>query len=141
LPGVHFQEFKLALTNVNGGTNWFQGTADSRNDEGPYTPDSMARVMFSSANDNIETNATFYIPYYGFCYANDSTFAYFPNLEVEGHIYNDVIINTITNLYNGIGLPGYFKSTYCWAKGIGIVKRTVQTDSAISISTLERYGN
>jgi hypothetical protein len=142
LPGVYYQEFNLALTKVNSGTTWFQGSANSRNGAyGPYSADSMARVRFNPANDNIVTDATIYVSYYGFCYTNDSTFTYYPSFEVGTHIYNDVIINTVTNIYNGIGSQGYFKSTYCWAKGIGIVKRTVQTDSAITTSLLERYGN
>jgi hypothetical protein len=140
LPGVHYQEFSLTLTIVNGGTTWFQGSANSRNGTySPYGADSMARIRFNPAYDNLIKDAILNIPDYGYSgYINDSIYASF---QVGVHLYNDVIIDTFTNISNGINSPGYFKSIYCWAKGIGIVKRTIQTDSTITTSLLERYGN
>jgi len=143
LPGVYYQEFNLVLIRINDGKIWFQGSANSTGGSyGPYAADSMDRVVFSPANDNIIADPTLNQTCYGFCdFLNDSSFAYYPSFEVGTHTYNDVFISTITNVYNGTDSPGYFKSTYCWAKGIGIVKRTVQTDSAITTSLLEKYGN
>jgi hypothetical protein len=142
LPAVYYQEFSLSLAYAKGGTTWFQGTANSRNGTfSPYGADSFATVRFRPAHDNIATNATWYVSYYGFAHMNDSTFTYFPSFKVGAHIYNDVIVNTVANNPNGINSEGYFISTYYWAKNIGIVKRTIQTDSTITTSLLERYGN
>lgn len=47
------------------------------------------------------------------------------NITLEGKVYTDV---NITNDNNGLEKtnPFYYESTYYWAKGIGVIKRTIK---------------
>jgi len=132
-PGYGYQKYSLTLTKLNGSTTtWFQGQTGNL-----FLGDSSLTFW---GNDNIIMfGGSIYG--YGFSYSVpfDSS-NYFSHFTVENNIYDDVISIGFTNGTDATD-PSYFKSTYYWAKGVGIIKRTVKMSSAITTSFLQRYGN
>lgn len=139
-PALHFQEYSLVLTKTNDSAiAWFQAAANSfYGTSNPNISDSTATVQFV-AKDNIIT-ADFVN--YGFSpdtssYTNIS-YQYQSSLIVKSKTYNDVIICTFVGTADSTSFNN-FKSTYYWAKNIGIIKRTIETNSGITTSLLESY--
>ena len=63
-----------------------------------------------------------------------------PSMTIEGKTYTNVISGGIDNTYMDINAPNYFKRTFYWAKGVGIVKRVIiTTGGAIKTHTLLRH--
>ncbi len=140
-PAYNHQKFKLTLTKLNGSPAiWFQGVADAYNSNLYYASTSLSILTFYG-NDNIispnEVNG------YGFSYPTPSfdTVLNFPNFKVGNNIYNNVLGFISASAQDGFTQPWDFNSTYYWAKGVGIVQRTVRTIYGTTTSFLERYGN
>jgi hypothetical protein len=155
LPAVYSQKYYLTLSNISdSGKAWFQGRAWSVDASagGSYGSDPMAGVRFF-ARDNLINNPD--IPEddnvnyaqledgYGFSSEPgiNSGNQYLPSFEVDKHTFYDVIVDTAFTHGDSTQFSGFFKSTYWWAKGIGVIKRTVEKDSVIKTALLERYSD
>jgi hypothetical protein len=141
-PALHYQEYNLVLTKTNDSAIvWFQAAANAfYGTSNANISDSTATVQFV-AKDNIITLAN---PNYGFSpdtgsYTNIS-YQYQSSLMVKSKTYNDVIVCTFVGRSDSTNFNN-FKSTYYWAKNIGIIKRSIQTNSGITTSLLESYGD
>lgn len=141
LPATHTQAYALDLEiKKDSETLWYQGSANAfYGTSSPYVSDTAAKIRFS-AKDNLS-------PYpandYGFSSDTSSSVSYqhLSSMAVESNMYNDVVVCSSTSPGFNATDSFYFKSTYYWAKGVGIIKRIVQTNSTITTSLLERYGN
>jgi hypothetical protein len=140
LPATHFQMYTLDLEiNKDSETLWYRGVANSSyGTSSPFVSDSAAKIRFSAQDNLIAYPALDY----GFSSETSSSVSnqHQSSLTVESNIYNDVVVCTCTSPGLDATDPGNFKSTYYWAKGVGIIKRTVETNSTITTSVLERYG-
>ena len=118
--------------------DWFYGTAYAGSPNGPCRDFNGSWINFFG-NDNYCSFGT--IGQFGFAFRADSA-NYYRNFVINGKLYNDVLITDCTD-----GGPGdtaqswYFANRYYWAKGIGIVKRSVKTSYGTYGAVLERWGN
>lgn len=81
----------------------------------------------------------FQYPYFTNTIGSQYVFVNIPNITIEGKSYSDVVQLTYSN-YQSPSSPSYYTSTYYWAKGIGIIKRTVTTATSTQTWTLLRHG-
>jgi hypothetical protein len=137
---VYSQIYHLMLTKTNdSATTWFDGLAKSLDGaDYRYATDTMASLRFA-ASDNIITDT---VPDYGFS-SNVvfDNYDYISSMTVESKTYHDVIVDNYSIYGIGPGRPGYINSLYYWARNVGIIKRTVKTNSFTITSLLESYGN
>jgi hypothetical protein len=123
IPAFNIQVFTLILEDQFY-QEWFRGNA---------TATGASSIIASSDSSNIDlrepdAGTAFYYP----------ADLLIPSITIEGKTYTDVIKH-INN--NGLGMddPGYKKSTYYWAKQIGIIKReVVTTNGSVKTITLLR---
>jgi hypothetical protein len=139
-PALHFQEYNLVLTKTgDSAIVWFQGSANSYDGSStPFTSDSTAKIRFVAKDNIITIGGTDY----GFSPDTSSylSYQYQSSLEVKSKIYNDVIVCTFVGSDSESTIFKNFKSTYYWAKNVGIIKRTIETNSGITTSLLVSNG-
>jgi len=137
-PAYNYQTFTLLLSKINGNTStdWFYGIA---NTDSYVSPDGLL-LRERDRSTNADKN---YVFSQGSKIISPGSQIIITNITIEGKDYSHVIQFTSSN---GI-LPSsssyhqyYLACTYYWAKGIGIIKRTVTTATSTQTWTLVRRG-
>ena len=122
-PAHSSENFELIYTkktDANISSIWFKGFAE-------------ATYQHYAPLTNLPLNLVDYIDQYvlysgSFYYDEDTTTL--PSLTVDGITYTNVIIH---KTYNGLDInhPNYLRTEYYWAKGIGIIQKSIETTNAI----------
>lgn len=118
--GDHFEIIYTKKTNSNTSSIWFKGTAD-------------ANYQFSASESNLPLNLVDYIDnlyiYAGSFYFDENTIS-IPSLNVDGITYSNVIVH---NTDSGLEIthPYYLKTKYYWAKGIGIIQKSIERTNGV----------
>jgi hypothetical protein len=111
---------------------WFEGEASAYNDFGIYSIDNaelnLQEVYRGDSTTDYRRSPAFD---YWEPYSGDLV-----TMTVEGTNYQNVLV--FDNGFEGdINNPYYRKATYYWAKGVGIIKRTIiTTGGLVRTSTL-----
>lgn len=141
VPAFYYQLFTLQLTKYTGASqqDWFYGMANSYLISGITPVNSDTAFLLLRERDRINNADRNYVFGYPVYTSNGSTLTTFvlPTITLEGKTYANVVVYIAAN-----GLDAtqnyYLKSIYYWAKGIGIIKREVQTNSSIKTDLLVR---
>ena len=132
------QVYKLIVSIPAGQVKWFDGEARAGS---AYAIDSAALAFCGRDNLlplTVDRNSNCL---YGFAYLYVGVSTSLASLAIEGKTYNEVLQVVSTNgMEQDANEPWYFKSTYYWTKGVGIIKRTVVTSVATTTCTLIKYG-
>jgi hypothetical protein len=155
-PEYYYQTFSLTLSIYNNGSqqDWFTSYDDnSRYESSIYSEVDSSIILLENKRPGDNSN-TLVFNY------NDASFKYLTNLSksndreyalksygvteipaltIEGNIYLNVI--RILQNYSTYANPKANLSEYYWAKGIGIIKRTLRTPTFTKTWTLLRHGN
>ena len=133
-----FSVFELILTShsATGSSTWYNGRAFSDSDyKSTYTSSLFYDKDFYFATEPSKVPAY----WYPFTSTGNLQYLYIPALLVEGKNYTGVHKFQATN-----GLPptdsNYIETTFYWVKGIGIIKKEVQSFNSARISVLLRHG-
>jgi hypothetical protein len=134
-PAYFSQNYELGLKISGQNSDWFYGSCAGI---GWNSGKDSAWISFCG-HDNFTDGDICGI---GFAFNADPS-NYMPFLDINGIRYADVMKTHCTS-----GGPAdtaqtwYFANDYYWAKGIGIIKRTIRTHTGDTYtSTLERFGN
>jgi len=134
MPAYYYQSYTLLLSKVNGNTStdWFYGIANADPTINLNTLVGLTLIEGRDISTKYKIPAFKYPFYFGTS-----------KITIEGKDYSDVIQITNSNYLSPSSpdyLTSYFTSTYYWAKGIGIVKRTLKTATSTQTWTLLRRG-
>jgi hypothetical protein len=135
-PAYYYQEYDLELRTKGTGPDWFSGTDYSGAPVGdpPYN----SSWIYFCGSDNYTDGVICGI---GFTFSSDSS-NYLPNINIGGKTYTDVVFTDCTDGASyDTAQSWYFSNRYYWAKGIGVIKRSVRTSTGTFSQVLERYGN
>lgn len=130
-PAYNYQNFRLALKKYSGSsaTDWFEGFASAVYGE--------LKIIDRLRNIAYGGPAFYYsLTTYNTVY---SAYDIMPQMTVEGKTYNNVIMVMNANTSDTTA-SFYYRSTYYWAKGVGIIKREVKTPGNIKTELLIRNG-
>ena len=144
LPAYSYLNFSLQLKKFDGSNeeDWFYGIATTNNPKfilfgiGNLFPGLFLRERALSSNSDLQ---------YGYYMLNSDTVFnkthIIPKLLVEGMEYNDVLGFTSTNGIDSTKYPyRYYASSYYWAKGVGIIKRSITKAQSTQTWTLVKMG-
>jgi hypothetical protein len=135
-PAYYYQEYDLKLTTRGQSSDWFSGTDYSGAPVGD-PPYNSSWIAFCGS-DNYTPGVTCG---FGFKFISDSS-NYLRSINLNGKTYTDVVFTDCTDGASyDTAQSWYFSNRYYWAKGIGIIKRTVKTNAGTFSQVLERYGN
>ncbi len=122
-PAYIGEQFKLIYTKkteANVSSIWFKGVA-------------RAHYQYNAPLSNLPLNLVDYIGnsvLYGGAFSYDENTSIIPTFTVEGNNYSNVIIHkTFTSLE--INHPNYLKTEYYWAKGIGIIQKSIERTNGV----------
>lgn len=128
---AHYMEkltLKLDAKKTNGTSQqWLYGTAEANSFLS--VPCDTAYIYLSGGESNLQSEVFFQYHY------QNST----ETMIVEGTAYNKVVTDVNDNSLP-LNDPNYRKTIFSWAKGIGIIKRTIITTGGVAkTSTLLRH--
>ena len=128
-PAYHYQTFTLLLTKVTGSisTEWFYGNADAGYSAYIGASTDLAGVWLIERNRRV-------VVFDSRSFLIEHSKIIIPTITLEGKDYSDVVQFT-----NSIGQPSnqnYIADTYYWAKGLGIIKRSITTGNTTQTWTL-----
>lgn len=132
-PAYNYQTFTLLLSKVTGSTSsdWFYGFADAHISTYIGASTNFANVRLIEKSRSVTVIDSWY-----FLTAQSKKIS--PTITLEGKDYSDVVQFT-----DSIGQPSnqnYLAYTYYWAKGLGIIKRSITTGNSTQTWTLVRNG-
>lgn len=142
-PAFYYQSFSLLLSKINGSSSsdWFYGIAKAN--LGYFSSSNTDSAGLMLLERNRSANADKLYVFNSFSLASGFGNTVFPSLTIEGKVYSDVIRVTNNNGYTP-SISGYSQfylaTIYYWAKGIGIIKRSLITASSTKTWTLVRNG-
>ena len=111
---------RLDIKSANGGSfQWFYGTAETTANF-PIASDT-AYIYLSGGESNVMSEVFLRYHY------QSST----ETMAVEGVTYNNVVTD-VNDSGLPVNSPNYRKTIYYWAKGVGIIKRTVITTGGVA---------
>jgi len=132
-PAYNYQTFTLVLSKIIGSTStdWFSGIANAGYSYfiGANTDAAGVWLIERNRSATVFDSPSFLI---------DHSKIISPTITLEGKDYSAVVQFT-----NSIGQPSnqnYLAYTYYWAKGIGIIKRSITTGNTTQTWTLVRNG-
>ena len=126
LPAYYYQDFSLLLTSFSGTSqkDWFYGVAKSAIPSlSPYIisdSGSLSLLEKSRTTDTPITSA-FYYPLDTISTPLEKL-SIIPSILIEGKMYSNVESYSNSNMIDSTNAD-YVRSTYYWAKGVGIIKR------------------
>ncbi len=140
VAAYYYQQFTLLLTTYNDSSpqDWFYGVAHS----GPnyFTNSDTASWVdlaeIDTLNDIRVNNYAFFYPEGGSVFSLTPTII--PSLAIEGKSYSNVVFCSDSNSPDSTAAY-YVKTNYYWAKGVGIIKRTIKTANYVKTENLIRY--
>lgn len=141
IPAFNYESFTLLLSKFTGTSpqDWFYGIAVSyKTLSVPVNPVNFGELNFLE-RDRIKNADNGYVFIYPFTRSVPAKVSEITSLIIEGKTYNDVASFVYSNSLDP-SWSNYRKSTYYWVKGIGIIKREIQTFNSIKTETLVRNG-
>jgi len=152
VPDYYYETFSLTLSTYNNGSqqDWFTSYDENSRYESSIYSDVDSSIILQ---ENRRPGDNSYPTVFNY---NDAAFKYLtdlvngesnlkfygiakiPALTIEGNTYANVI--RIIQNYSTYANPNPNLSEYYWAKGIGIIKRTVRTPTSTKTWTLLRHG-
>ena len=134
-PAYNYQTFTLLLAKVNGSTStdWFYGIADANYFFTLKNTDTAGVWLMEKHRSTDEFILVVFSPHF-----TNGNKIIIPNLTIEGKNYSDVV--QFTNRRLTPSSQNYLASTYYWAKGIGIIKRSITTGNTTQTWSLTRNG-
>lgn len=110
---INYDVYDLKLTNLSNGSTWLNAEAKCEGQSTVVMNDSLSSILWYPFPVEI-----------------------IPSIVIGNNTYNDVIKASSNNGLS-ISDPHYVETHYYWAKGAGIVKRTVVNGNNIKTETLE----
>ncbi len=143
LPAYYYQNFSLLLTSYSGTSqkDWFYGVAKSIIPGIEYDNNSNNAFLSLLEKDrtaNIPINYAFFYPL-NITSSIQETLSVIPSILVEGKMYSNIEFYSNSNGIDSTNAD-YVRSTYYWAKGVGIIKRIIKTSNSIKTYLLIRNG-
>jgi hypothetical protein len=141
-PAYYYQSFTLLLTSYSQPSpkDWFFGVAinvfplivyDQNSDSAFLSLIEMDRSTKSTKN-----------PVFAYpldtINSDQEILSEIPSIQIEGKPYSKVEFYSNANTWDSTSAD-YIRSTYYWAKGVGIIKREIKTKSSVKTETLVRY--
>jgi len=144
LPAYYYQDFSILLISYSGTSqqDWFYGVAKSaiflwtyydQNSEGA----SLALVENDRSTDT-PINYAFFYPLDTISSIQE-TLSVIPSIVIEGKTYSNIEFYSNSNGIDSTN-ANFIRSTYYWAKGLGIIKREIKTSNSIQTYLLVRNG-
>jgi hypothetical protein len=119
-PATNIEQYILDLEiHKDSEMVWFRGVSQAYyGAASPYVTDYAAKLVFN-ASDNIAGGMS-----YGYSSDTGKNVSYqlLSSLTVESKTYQNVAVCSSTSFNIDKGQDGYYKSTYYWAKEVGIIK-------------------
>lgn len=142
-PAYYYQNFSLLLTSYSGASekDWFYGVAKSIMPGLEYYNNSDSAVLSLLEKDRTTDhiiNYAFFYPLINF-YSPQEKISAIPSIIVEGKNYSNVELYSNSNRIDTTD-ANFLRTTYYWAKGIGIIKREIKTSNSIKTYLLMRKG-
>ncbi len=137
-PAYYFQTFTLLLTKINGSKSldWFYGIANANIGNYIGGSNDSAGVLLLERDRSLNADKGYVFNSFP---VQGGVKMIIPNLTIEGKEYIDVVRFTSTN-----GLTpsanGYRAVIYYWAKGIGLIKRSISSTNSTKTWTLVKNG-
>jgi hypothetical protein len=142
IAAYYYQTFSLLLTSYSHTSqkDWFFGVAKSTLTGIPYYQNSStAALSLLEISRMTETgiNYVFFFPL-DTINSEQEILSVVPSIAIEGKQYAKVEFYSNSNTWDSTSAD-YVRSTYYWAKGIGIIKREIKTNNSVKTETLVRY--
>lgn len=119
VPAYNGEEFSLTLstkTSTGASSLWFQGSASVPFNSYPFISSDTALLYLAGSESNIISRV----------FSQNHSYHSTETTIIEGKTYNGVVTD-INDSGLDINNPNYRKTIYSWAKGVGIIKRTIIT--------------
>lgn len=131
-----YERFTLTLSTVkgNGPIDWFYGIANADFLMSYDVHSTDFGVLWLSEIDRMTNNNKGFVFKHPFVPGQLT-----PAMNIEGKDYADVILISSTNGFIPSS-PNYVACSYYWAKGIGIIRRSITTSTGRQTWTLLRHG-
>ena len=135
LPAYYYQDFSLLLTGYSGTSqqDWFYGVAKSATFLWTYYDQNSEDASLALVENDRSTDTPIN---YAFIYPLDTissiqeTLSIIPSIVIEGKTYSNIEFYSNSNGIDSTNAD-YIRSTYYWAKGLGIIKREIKTSNSI----------
>lgn len=120
--GENFELTYTKKTDANISSIWFKGIASAHYQH--YAP--LTNLPLNLSYPKIKNFNTYYEHYF---YYDENTIP-ITSFNVDGITYTNVIVH---NTDSGLEIthPNYLKTEYYWAKGIGIIQKSIETTNGI----------
>jgi hypothetical protein len=134
VPEYYYENFTLTLTSYMFTQTWFSGEASSNIFFSGFTGPSY--LLLFSENTNNSLNYAFVYPFGSSGFATMLSYA---TISIEGKTYTNAIAYEANNGYASTDAR-YLKNINVWVKGVGIIKKTTESNSSIKTYLLVRNG-
>ncbi len=127
VPSYYYEHFNLILTKCEGAvrTEWFNGNADAGSITG----------ICDTASMHLQNISTFFSIAFSLSEMDSPA----NSIAVEGITYNNVVITSHNNGLDPLD-QHYYKTTFYWAKGVGLIKtQLIHTNAPSKTYTLLRH--